>query len=101
MIDTAVAQRFTLTFSESLSLCVAREPCALLKRHARTSLEETLRWRRFGLFFNASMVGFTFNYSLKSIARTATRALPYICVDEVPRARAPRSRPTTVRQGNG
>ena len=27
MIDTAVAQRFTLTFSESLSLCVAREPC--------------------------------------------------------------------------
>ena len=34
MIDTAVAQRFTLTFSESLSLCVAREPCALLKRHA-------------------------------------------------------------------
>jgi hypothetical protein len=40
-----------------------------------------------GLILKASMVGFT-----------SSRALTTICVDKVP---APRSRPTTVRQGNG
>jgi len=42
----------------------------------------------FGLILKASMVGFTL----------LSRSLTTICVDEVP---APRSRPTTVRQGNG
>ena len=42
----------------------------------------------FGLILKASMVW----------ASLCSRALTTICVDEVP---APRSRPTTVRQGNG